>query len=70
MLKDFFLNEVKQGITKAIEANELGQMSAENEYSLIMEKPKNPDFGDFAVNVSSFATSTLYFPTVLLNAKI
>ena len=51
MLKDFFLNEVKQGITKAIEANELGQMNAENEYSLIMEKPKNPDFGDFAARI-------------------
>ena len=70
MLKDFFLNEVKQGITKAIEANELGQMSAENEYSLIMEKPKNPDFGDFAVNVSSLARSAKIAPPMIANAIV
>ena len=70
MLKDFFLNEVKQGITKAIEANELGQMSAESEYSLIMEKPKNPDFGDFAVNVSSLARSAKIAPPMIANAIV
>ena len=70
MLKDFFLNEVKQGITKAIEANELGQMNAENEYSLIMEKPKNPDFGDFAVNVSSLARSAKIAPPMIANAIV
>ena len=70
MLKDFFLNEVKQGITKAIEANELGQMIAENEYSLIIEKPKNPDFGDFAVNVSSLARSAKIAPPMIANAIV
>lgn len=70
MLKDFFLNEVKQGITKAIEANELGQMSVESEYSLIMEKPKNPEFGDFAVNVSSLARSAKIAPPMIANAIV
>ena len=70
MLKDFFLNEVKQGITNAIEANELGQMSAESEYSLIMEKPKNPEFGDFAVNVSSLARSAKIAPPMIANAIV
>ena len=70
MLKDFFLNEVKQGITKAIEANELGQMNAESEYSLIMEKPKNPEFGDFAVNVSSLARSAKIAPPMIANAIV
>ena len=70
MLKDFFLNEVKQGITKAIEANELGQMSAESEYSLIMEKPKNPEFGDFAVNVLSLARSAKIAPPMIANAIV
>lgn len=70
MLKDFFLNEVKQGITKAIEANELGQMSAESEYSLIMEKPKNPEFGDFAVNVSSLARSAKIAPPMIANTIV
>ena len=70
MLKDFFLNEVKQSITNAIEANELGQMSAESEYSLIMEKPKNPEFGDFAVNVSSLAHSAKIAPPMIANAIV
>lgn len=70
MLKDFFLNEVKQGITNAIEANELGQMTAESEYSLIMEKPKNPEFGDFAVNVSSLARSAKIAPPMIANAIV
>ena len=52
MLKDFFLNEVKNGINKAISAGKLGSMGVNDEYSLIIEKPKNADFGDFAVNVT------------------
>ena len=55
MLKDFFLKEVENGIKKAVLTNKLGQMSENDKYSLMIEKPKNPDFGDFAVNVSSLA---------------
>ena len=47
MLKDFFLNEVKSAVAKAVENNKLGAMSLKDEYALIVEKPKNPDFGDF-----------------------
>ena len=70
MLKDFFLNEVKQGITKAIATNELGQMNTDSEFSLIIEKPKNPDFGDFAVNVSSLARSAKIAPPMIANAIV
>ncbi len=70
MLKDFFLNEVKQGIKKAIATNELGQMNADSEFSLIIEKPKNPDFGDFAVNVSSLARSAKIAPPMIANAIV
>ena len=42
MLKDYFLNEVKVAINKAIEAGKLGSMGLQDEYSLIIEKPKNP----------------------------
>ena len=55
MLKDFFLKEVEFGIKKAISGNKLGRMSENDKFSLMVEKPKNPDFGDFAVNVSSLA---------------
>lgn len=70
MLKDFFLNEVKEGINNAIVANELGQMSAESEFSLMIEKPKNPEFGDFAVNVSSLARSAKIAPPMIANAIV
>lgn len=59
MLKDFFLVEIEKAIQIAIKNNKLGQMS---EYKsdahgsqISVEKPKNTDFGDFAVNVSALA---------------
>lgn len=55
MLKDFFLNEVEKAINSAIENNKLGQMKEYESNTLSIEKPKNTDFGDFAVNVSSLA---------------
>ena len=69
MLKDFFLNEVKNGI-KAAAAGKLGQMSADAVFSLIVEKPKNPDFGDFAVNVSSLARSAKIAPPMIAQAIV
>ena len=70
MLKDFFLNEVKNGINKAIAEGKLGQMGADSEYSLMIEKPKNPDFGDFAVNVSSLARSAKIAPPMIANTIV
>lgn len=68
MLKDFFLKEVDNGIKKAVAAQKLGQMSESDNYSLIIEKPKNPEFGDFAVNVSSLARSAKIAPPMIANA--
>ena len=70
MLKDFFLDEVKAGVNKAVQANKLGQMGVNDEYSLIVEKPKNPEFGDFAVNVSSLARSAKIAPPAIANAIV
>ncbi len=70
MLKDFFLNEVKVAIKKAIEAGKLGSMELSDEYSLIIEKPKNADFGDFAVNVSSLARVAKIAPPMIANAVV
>ena len=70
MLKDFFLNEVKKGVNEAIKAGTLGQMGLEDEFSLIVEKPKNPDFGDFAVNVSSLARMAKIAPPMIANAIV
>lgn len=68
MLKDFFLNEVKNGIKKAAACGKLGHMGTDEEFSLIVEKPKNSDFGDFAVNVSSLARSAKIAPPMIANA--
>ena len=65
MLKDFFLKEVEFGIKKAISGNKLGQMSENDKFSLMVEKPKNPDFGDFAVNVSSLARLAKIAPPMI-----
>lgn len=55
MLKDFFLKEVETAVVLAIKNNKLGQMSEYEKGTLSVEKPKNADFGDFAINVSSLA---------------
>lgn len=55
MLREYFLNVVDEAIEKAIKADKLGQMSEYEKGSLAVEKPKNTDFGDFAINVSSLA---------------
>ena len=68
MLKDFFLAEINSAIKEAISQNKLGQMGINDEYNLIVEKPKNPDFGDFAVNVSSLARSAKIAPPMIANS--
>lgn len=70
MLKDFFLKEVENGIKEASMANKLGQMGVNDEFSLVIEKPKNPEFGDFAVNVSSLARSAKIAPPMIANAIV
>ena len=70
MLKDYFLNEVDNAIKKAIELGKLGQMAVEDKFSLIIEKPKNADFGDFAVNVSSLARSAKIAPPMIAQAVV
>lgn len=55
MLKDFFLEEIETAIQKAVENNKLGAMVEYKSGALSIEKPKNTEFGDFAVNVSSLA---------------
>ena len=70
MLKDFFLNEVEEAILKAIKDNKLGQANEYIKGSLMIEKPKNPDFGDFAVNVSSLARSAKIAPPMIANAIV
>lgn len=68
MLKDFFLNEVEAAINTAIKDNKLGQMTEYQSGTLSVEKPKNAEFGDFAVNVSGLARFARLSPIQIAQA--
>lgn len=70
MLKDLFLNETENAIEYAIKNNKLGQMTEYVKGTLSVEKPKNADFGDFAINVSSLARSAKIAPPQIANAIV
>ena len=70
MIKDYFLDNIENAVLRAVEAGKLGQMSEYNKGTLVVEKPKNPDFGDFAVNVSSLARSAKIAPPMIANAIV
>ncbi len=68
MFKELVLNDTLDAIKKAIENNELGQMGVNDDINITSEKPKNPEFGDFAVNVSSLARSAKMAPPMIASA--
>lgn len=65
MLKDYILELVDGAVQEAVKANKLGNMTADDKYTLSPETPKNEEFGDFAVNVSSFARFAKLPPAVI-----
>lgn len=70
MLRDYFINKIEKAIEQAVAANKLGQMTEYAKGTLSVEKPKNPEFGDFAVNVSSLARSAKIAPPMIANAIV
>ena len=70
MIKDYFIEQIENAILKAIEAQKLGQMSEYTKGSLAVERPKNADFGDYAVNVSSLARNAKIAPPMIANAIV
>ena len=70
MLRDYFLNKVEDALIKAIAQGKVGQMNEYQKGSLIVERPKNPDFGDFAINVSSLARNAKIAPPMIANAIV
>lgn len=68
MIKDYFLNNIETALEKAISENKLGQMTEYAKGTLIVERPKNTDFGDFAINVSSLARFAKIAPPQIANA--
>jgi len=70
MIKDYFLNKVENAIEEAIKANKLGQMTEYERGTLVVERPKNADFGDYAVNVSMLARNAKIAPPMIANAIV
>ncbi len=55
MIREEIAKIITEAVNKAAENGDLGGLSLENTGSMVIEKPKNPEFGDFAVNVSPLA---------------
>ena len=68
MIKDYFINEVEKAIEKAVKDNKLGSMTEFQKGALNPERPKNSDFGDYAVNVSSLARFARIAPPQIANS--
>ena len=67
MIKDYFVDSIEKAIQEAIKADKLGEMKEYKSGTLAVEKPKNPDFGDFAINVSSLARYARMAPPQIAN---
>ncbi len=68
MIKDYFINSIENAIFEAIKEGQLGQMHEYSKGTLAVERPKNSEFGDFAVNVSSLARFAKIAPPQIANA--
>ena len=51
MLREKLRKIIEKAIIAKINDNKLGQLKSLDEITIIIEKPKNPDFGDFSINV-------------------
>lgn len=68
MIKDLISDKVVEAIKTAAEKGELGQLKPEDVAELIVEKTKNPEFGDYAVNVSPLAKTARIAPPKIAEA--
>ena len=55
MLKEKLKTIIENAINEAAKAEKLGALKSADEVSIIIEKPKNAEFGDFSINVSPYA---------------
>ena len=67
MIKDYFITCVEKALKNAVDNGKLGEMKEYQPGTLVVERPKNPDFGDFAVNVSSLARFAKIAPPMIAN---
>ncbi len=65
MLKQYITDIAYQAIKEAVKNNRLGEMTLEQDFTLNTETPKNEEFGDFALNVSSLARYAKMSPAAI-----
>lgn len=68
MIKDYFINSIEAALKQAVEDGKLGAMTEYQAGTLKPERPKNADFGDYAVNVSSLARFAKIAPPQIANS--
>lgn len=66
MIKDFFVDIVNVAANEAVLNKKLGQAQNIN-VKFVCETPKNSEFGDFAINVSSLARDAKMAPPLIAN---
>ena len=70
MIKDYFLNKIENALLKAITDNKIGALTEYTRGTLVVERPKNADFGDYALNVSSLARFAKIAPPQIANTIV
>lgn len=68
MIKDYFINGIENALENAVKNGKLGSMTEYERGTLKPERPKNAEFGDYAVNVSSLARFAKIAPPQIANA--
>lgn len=68
MIKDYFINGIENALENAVKNGKLGSMTEYERGTLKPERPKNAEFGDYAVNVSSLARYAKIAPPQIANA--
>lgn len=68
MLKQYIIDVTTQAIKNAAKNGKLNQMKEEDAFTLNAEIPKNEEFGDIAVNVSSLARFSKMAPPAIAQA--
>lgn len=68
MIKDYFINSIENALENAVKNGRLGSMTEYERGTLKPERPKNAEFGDYAVNVSSLARFAKIAPPQIANA--
>lgn len=70
MIKEIISEKIAQAIKTATEKGELGQLNPQDVPELIVEKTKNPEFGDYAVNISPLAKFARLAPQKIAEAIV